>query len=148
MKVTDNFGLHAESVLAVNELVIRVFFFQLGPVQRGLPIGGAGDNQLNHRLARPFTLDQFTRQPVDQFWMGWALAAYTKVIRGAHQAFAKKFGPEMIYGDPRSQWVTRVYQPAGKIKSITCVSAVFHRRQRAWSTGGDLGLGLLEFTPV
>src|SRR4051812_9961260 len=71
-----------------------------------------------HFPARPY---EFSREPLEQFRMGWRLAAHTEVVYGSHQSLPEMVLPHSIYQNTRRKaprTVIQVRDPFGQRPSL------------------------------
>jgi hypothetical protein len=115
--VAQDFRFEAQAVLAGEQAVERVEVVELGPVGRGLAVGGGGDDAADELLAAPAAGDEVARQPVEQFRVRGRLAGGAEVVGRGDQAGAEEFAPDVIDGDAGGQRVVRRDKPAGEVEA-------------------------------
>ena len=100
-----------------------------GVTLRRLPIRGAHDDGLLHRLHVPAGADEFGGQPVEQFGMRRPFALRAEILHRLDQAGAEIHLPEAIHGHARRQRIGGIDQPFGEAQAIVR-HAGGQRRQR------------------
>ena len=72
------------------ELVLRILRQRFGRDLRRLPIGGTRHDQAVHGLHRPVLLQEFNRQPIEQFGMRRGRSLITEIFGRPHDSPAEK----------------------------------------------------------
>ena len=80
----------------------------------GLPIGGAGHDELVQGLHAPTVLNEAHGQPIKQFGMAGQFAQSAEIVRCRHNAFSKVTLPNAVYDYPGGEWVFLVCDPLGQ----------------------------------
>ena len=86
-------------------------------------------------LQAPAALHELDRQPVEQLRVRRRRALTAEVVLGLDNPSAEVLLPHAIDGHARGQRVTRIHQPAGKVKPVGGAGSRHERRQHGWHAG-------------
>lgn len=90
----------------------------LAGCHRGLPVGGAGDDEALDMLQVPSGFHEFAGQPVQEIGVGRALGLESEVFRGADESGAEEELPLAVDDHACGQGMRRVEEPAGEFEAV------------------------------